>query len=98
MAAMDAAGGKLGWKAFGGATGMLAGLVTKKLLTLAWTKVTGREPPDNPEHPHVRLSEALGWVTLSGLAVAVARLLAVRKAAEAWERASGSLPPGLEEG
>jgi len=44
----------------------------------AWTKVTGKEPPTNPEDPRVALPEALGWSVMVGVTVAIVRVLAVR--------------------
>ena len=58
--------------------GMAAAFVARKLLTFAWTKVTGKEPPDSPEDPQVALGEALAWGVLMGAGVATARLLASR--------------------
>ena len=60
---------------------MAAAFVARKVLTLAWTKATGKEPPTHPEDPQVSLSEALGWSMLTGVAVGAARLLATRAAA-----------------
>jgi hypothetical protein len=58
--------------------GMAAAFVMRKLLTFAWTKVVGKEPPDSPEDPQVALGEALAWGVLMGAGVATARLLASR--------------------
>ena len=58
--------------------GMAAAFVARKLISFAWTKVTGKEPPDKPEDPQVALGEALAWGVLMGAGVATARLLASR--------------------
>jgi hypothetical protein len=58
--------------------GMAAAWVARKLLTIGWTKITGKEPPDSPEDPQVALGEALAWGLLMGAGVGVARLLATR--------------------
>lgn len=58
--------------------GMAAGFVARKLLSFAWTKVTGKEPPEHPEDPQVALGEALAWGIVLGVGVATARLLATR--------------------
>jgi len=55
-----------------------AAFVTKKVVTTAWTKTTGKEPPENPEDPEVGWVEALGWAAMMGVAVSIARLLATR--------------------
>ena len=58
--------------------GALAAFATRKLLTIGWKTVTGKEPPEHPEDPQVALSEALIWGVALGAAVAAARLLATR--------------------
>jgi hypothetical protein len=60
---------------------MAAAFVVRKVVTFAWTKATGKEPPIHPEDPQVALSEALGWSVLTGVSVGAARLLATRAAA-----------------
>lgn len=92
-----AAAAKLGWKVFGGVSAVAAGMAARKLITLTWRTITGKEPPANPASGGTTWAEALGWAALSGVAMGVARVVATRKAAETWRRASGSLPPGLEE-
>jgi Protein of unknown function (DUF4235) len=59
---------------------MAAAFVARKLITLAWTKATGKEPPTHPEDPQVALREALSWSMLTGVTVEAARLLATRAA------------------
>jgi Protein of unknown function (DUF4235) len=59
-------------------TTMVAAFVARKLLILAWTKATGKEPPTNPEDPTVAMAEALGWSVLVGVTIAVVRVLAIR--------------------
>jgi Protein of unknown function (DUF4235) len=57
---------------------MAAAFVARKLLMFAWTKVTGKEPPTNPEDPRVALAEALSWAALVGTTIATVRVLAIR--------------------
>lgn len=94
---MAQAGAKLGWKIFGGAAAVLAGIAARKLLSTVWTKATGKNPPANPASASTTWPEAIGWAVLSGTGYGLARVAAQRKAAETWRRASGKLPPGLEE-
>jgi Protein of unknown function (DUF4235) len=68
----------LGTRVFNTLTTMAAGFVARKLITFAWTRVTGKEPPTNPEDPGVALVEALSWSVLTGVTVAAFRLLAIR--------------------
>ena len=61
-----------------GVATMLAAFAARKMLIFAWTKVTGKEPPTDPEDPRVALAEALGWSVLVGITVGAVRVLAVR--------------------
>ena len=70
----------LGTKITGAVAAMVAAFVARKVITLAWTKATGKEPPTHPEDPQVALREALGWSMLTGVTVEAARLLATRAA------------------
>jgi hypothetical protein len=49
-------------------------------MTLAWKRITGREPPEHPEDPEVGLAEAVGWAAMMAVAMSTARLLATRMA------------------
>ncbi len=60
---------------------MIATFLARKVVTFAWTKATGKEPPAHPEDPDVALPEALGWSMLTGVIVGAAKLLATRAAA-----------------
>ena len=94
---MAGSGSNLGWRIVGTGSAVMAGMLTRKLVTKAWKSITGSEPPANPEHPEVAWPAAISWAVLSGVAVAVARLVATRTAADRWVKSTGSLPPGLEE-
>jgi Protein of unknown function (DUF4235) len=77
-------------RAITGLTGLAAAFVARKLLSFAWTRVTGKEPPEHPEDPEVALGEALIWGVLMGVGVSTVRLLAVRAAGR-------RLPASVEE-
>lgn len=72
--------GELAAHIVGGAAALAAGFVTRKALAFAWTRVTGKEPPNEPESLDVGLGEALGWAVITGVGIEVARVLAVRAA------------------
>jgi Protein of unknown function (DUF4235) len=72
----------IGTRIMGGLAAMGAAFVMRKLITAAWTRATGKEPPAHPEDPQVALGEALGWAILTGVGVEAARLLATRAAAK----------------
>ena len=68
-------------RAFNTLTLLAAPFIARKAITLVWTKVTGKEPPTNPEDPGVAFVEALAWSVLTGVTVATLRLLATRAVA-----------------
>jgi hypothetical protein len=72
----DGAGGK----ALNAVAALGATFVARKVATMAWTKITGKEPPSDPEDPAVGMAEALGWAIAMGVVVAAVRVLAVRAA------------------
>ncbi len=71
----------LGTKVVSAVAAMAAAFVARKVITFAWTKAMGKEPPTHPEDPQVALTEALTWAVLTGVTVEAARLLATRAAA-----------------
>lgn len=71
--------GELRGRVLTGVLAMGAAMATRRLITVVWTKATGKEPPDNPEDPNVRLAEALGWAVGTGVVVATVRLLVTRE-------------------
>ena len=94
---MAGKGGSLTWKVFATVSAVTAGIVTRKVLTVAFRKITGKPPPANPEAPTTTWREALGWAALSGAAMGLARMLATRKAAVVYQKSTGHLPAGLED-
>jgi Protein of unknown function (DUF4235) len=67
-----------GTRILGTLAAMAAAFLARKLMTMAWTRVTGSEPPSHPEDPQVGLGEALAWAILTGVSVEAARLIATR--------------------
>jgi hypothetical protein len=65
-------------KALNAVVGAATAFVVRKALNIAWTKVTGHEPPGKADDPDVNLGEALAWTVAVGAGVAVARVLAMR--------------------
>jgi Protein of unknown function (DUF4235) len=68
----------MGSRAVNALVGMAAAFVVRKAISLAWTKIMGKEPPESPEDPQVALSEAIVWGVLMGAGVGTARMLATR--------------------
>ena len=50
----------------------------RKLLAIAWTRVTGKVPPTDLTDPKVTLPETLVWAVATGLIVETARFFIVR--------------------
>jgi hypothetical protein len=67
-------------KALGATAAFAAAYGTRKLVTVAWKRITGKEPPSDPHDPQVSIGEALTWALVLGVAMETARLLAGRVA------------------
>lgn len=75
----------MGKKSGGGGGRLVGSLVTagavfasRKVLTAAWTRATGKVPPTDPADPSVSIAEALTWAVIVGVTVEVTRLFATR--------------------
>lgn len=88
---------KTAWKVAATGSGILAGVLTRKLIVAGWKAAKGTNPPTNPAARETQWSEALIWTIATSIGVGIARLVATRGAAGAWEKATGALPPGLQE-
>ncbi len=75
-----------GSKALGALAAFAAAFAARKLITFAWTQVTGKEPPSDPHDPQVGIGEALAWAVVVGVAIETARLLAGRAASRHLRR------------
>jgi len=73
-------------QALGVFAGLAAGFTTRRLVTAGWKKVTGKEPPSDPQDPHVSLGEALSWGIILGVTMETARLVAIRVATKQLRR------------
>lgn len=75
MAAKDAGGAS---KIVGMVSSLVVGSLARKVITFGWKRITGKEPPTDPQDPAVALKEALAWSIVVGVGVEAARLLATR--------------------
>lgn len=66
----------------GGAASFAAGFAARKLIEFGWKKITGKEPPTEPESPEVAILEAVSWAVVTGIGMEVSRLLATRLVAK----------------
>lgn len=92
-----AANPSIGWRLFGTASAVLAGIAARKLMVRGWRAATGNNPPANPAAPGTQWREAIPYALASGAAMGLARMLATRKAAGYYRKSTGHLPPGMEE-
>lgn len=66
----------------GGVASLAAGFAARKLIEFGWKKITGKEPPTEPESPEVAIVEAVSWAVVTGVGIEVSRLLATRLVAK----------------
>jgi hypothetical protein len=52
--------------------------VARKLLSVVWTRATGKTPPTDPADTTVSVSEALTWAVVAGITVETTKLFAAR--------------------
>ncbi len=62
---MPGKGGDYGSKMINALAGAAAAYVARKAIGFAWTKVTGRQPPDSEER-QAGLGEAVAWAVVIG--------------------------------
>jgi hypothetical protein len=75
-------------KALAATAAFAAAYGTRKLVTLAWKRVTGKEPPSDPHDPQVSIGEALTFALVLGVSMETARLLAARAATKNVRRSA----------
>jgi hypothetical protein len=85
--------GNAGGKALAALAAFAAAYATRKILTFGWRQITGKEPPSDPQDPHVGIGEALGWAIVLGVGIETARLLATRAAARKLRLTEGTDAP-----
>lgn len=88
---------KTAWKVAATGAGLIAGVLTRKVIVASWKAAKGTNPPTNPAARETQWSEAIIWTIATSIGVGIARLVATRGAAAGWEKATGALPPGLQE-
>ena len=69
--------GDLAARIIGGVAALAAAYVTRKALTLLWTKAVGKEPPADPSRP-TSVWGGTGLGRAHGVGMEVTRVLAVR--------------------
>ncbi len=87
----------IAWNVLALAAAALSGLLTRKVIGVAWRGAKKSDPPTNPVARNTGWADALEWVAVSGVALGVARLVAQRGAAAAWKAKTGDYPKPLRD-
>jgi hypothetical protein len=91
---------QLRWKIVSVGTGVLAGMLAKKLMRTIYQAVRKDTSPTSPfdsANARFSLSGALLWAAAAGIALGIAKIVSARIATFGWEAATGTLPPGGSE-
>jgi uncharacterized protein DUF4235 len=83
--------GKLAFLPFSIGTGLVAGVVSRKVFATLWGLIDDEEPP-KAEHHEVALAKLAAAVTLEGAVFALTRGLVDHGARQAFYRLTGSWP------
>ena len=52
--------------------------LARKIVTIAWTRATGKQPPTDPSDPGFSVLQALSWAAIAGVTIEAARVFATR--------------------
>ena len=88
------------WKLVSTSTGMLAGLLARKLMRAGYTAIrkdAAAASPFDPTKAQFSWPDALLWAAAAGIGLGIAKVVSARLAAFGWEAATGTLPPGVVE-
>jgi hypothetical protein len=83
--------GKIAFLPFSLGSGLLAGVIARRVFGRMWSLVDD-EPPPKPEHRDVALLKLAAAVTLEGAVFALTRGLVDHQARRAYERLTGAWP------
>jgi hypothetical protein len=89
------------WKLVFTSTGMLCGLLARKLMRTGYTAIrrdAAAPSPFDPTTARFSWPDALAWAAAAGIGLGVAKVVSARVAAFGWETATGTAPPtrGIE--
>jgi hypothetical protein len=88
------------WKLVSSGTGMLVGLLARKLLRAGYTAIrkdAGAASPFDPTKARFSWPDALLWAAAAGIGLGIAKVVGARVAVFGWETATGTVPPGIAE-
>lgn len=84
------------WKLLGTGSAIVAGIVSKKVITTIWKKA-GKDSEIDPTNPDIPVGEAIAYAAIAGLAAGLARTFATRQAAAIYQRSAGHLPKPMRD-
>ena len=88
------------WKLVSTGTGLLGGLLARKLMRAGYQAVRkdSKAPsPFDPASGEFSWIDLLLWATAAGIGLGIAKVVSARVATFGWEVATGSNPPGQVE-
>ena len=85
------------WKLVSTITGMLGGLLARKLIRATYQAIrkdAAPSTPFDPTDPRFSWPDALLWAATAGIGLAIAKMMSARLTAIGWKAVTGTLPPG----
>lgn len=84
------------WKLLSVGSGLLGGLLARRLIRVAYriiSKDTAPATPFDPTNPQFSWPDAVLWAAAAGIGLGIAKIVSARLAALGWEVATGTHPP-----
>ncbi len=81
------------WLVLAGAASAMAAPLAERVLSGAWRRAAGEEPPVDMTGTDIPWSSVIAWTAASAVVVGLAQVAARRSAALVWHRVTGSRPP-----
>ena len=81
------------WLLVASAASALAAPIAEHVLTTAWRRASGDDPPVDVTGSDVSWTQVFAWTAASAVVIGLAQVAARRSAALAWHRVTGSRPP-----
>ena len=88
------------WKLVSTSTGMLCGLLARKLMRAGYTAIRkdrAAASPFDPTKARFSWPDALVWAAAAGIGLGIAKVVSTRLAVFGWTAATGAVPPGVVE-
>ena len=96
----DVTGRERMWRVVSTITGMLGGLLARRLIRATYRAIrndTAPATPFDPTKPGFSWPDALLWATAAGIGLAIAKMTSARLTAIGWKAVTGTPPPGQVE-